>query len=84
VWPIGSSADVIHNWIESIGWLATAVFVSSYFFSRASLLRIAQMAGALLWISYGCLIGAFPVVVANFLVFAAAAGTLIRQARASV
>ena len=38
----------------------------------------AQMAGATLWIVYGALIGAIPVVVANGLVFAAAAWTLFR------
>ena len=41
-------------------------------------LRAAQMFGACLWILYGVLIGAIPVVVANGLVFAAAAWTLLR------
>jgi len=65
---------------EWLGWLATAVFVGSYFFKRPALLRAAQMSGAALWIVYGGLIGAIPVVVANGLVFAAAAWTL-RQAK---
>jgi hypothetical protein len=65
--------------IEMLGWTATAVFVASYFFSRAALLRLAQMAGAALWIAYGCLIGASPVIVANVLVFSAAAWTLWRD-----
>ena len=60
-----------------IGWIATAVFVSSYFFRRPAWLRGAQMLGAALWIVYGVLIGAIPVVVANGLVFAAAAWTLM-------
>jgi hypothetical protein len=63
---------------EMLGWVATAVFVGSYFFTRPALLRAAQMAGATLWIVYGALIGAIPVVVANGLVFAAAAWTLFR------
>ena len=63
---------------ETLGWVATALFVSSYFFTRAALLRAAQMLGASLWIVYGAMIGAIPVVVANALVFAAAAWTLIR------
>ena len=63
---------------EILGWIATAIFVSSYFFTRPALLRAAQMFGASLWIVYGALIGAIPVVVANGLVFAAAAWTLIR------
>ena len=67
---------------EYLGWIATAVFVSSYFFKRPALLRAAQMAGAVLWILYGVLIDALPVVVANGLVFSAAAWTLTFQARA--
>lgn len=68
--------------IEYLGWLATAVFVSSYFCSRPESLTRVQMAGALMWIVYGVLIGASPVVVANLLVFAAAAWTTARIARA--
>ncbi|MEO8016777.1 MAG: hypothetical protein ABI769_03105 [Pseudomonadota bacterium] len=64
---------------DMLGWIATAVFVSSYFFKRAALLRAAQMSGAALWIIYGVLIGAIPVVVANGLVFAAAAWTLAQS-----
>ena len=60
---------------ELLGWVATAVFVGSYFFKRPAWLRAAQMAGAALWIVYGVMISAIPVVVANGLVFAAAAWT---------
>lgn len=63
---------------EWLGWLATAVFVSSYFFSRPTALRAMQMAGALLWLTYGVMIDAWPVVVANLLVFSAAAWTALR------
>jgi uncharacterized protein with PQ loop repeat len=38
-----------------------------------------QMIGALLWITYGVLISASPVIVANVLVFSAAAWTLFRK-----
>jgi hypothetical protein len=72
---------VNHVVSESIGWAATAVFVGSYFFARPSLLRGAQMIGALLWLGYGVMINSLPVVVANVLVFAAAAFTLIRKTR---
>ena len=64
---------------EMLGWVATAIFVGSYFFKRPALLRAAQMVGATLWIVYGTLIGAVPVVVANGLVFLAAAWTLVRS-----
>jgi Trk-type K+ transport system membrane component len=60
---------------QILGWLATAVFVGSYFFSRPAALRAMQMAGALLWIVYGVLIDALPVIAANVLVFSAAAWT---------
>jgi hypothetical protein len=69
-----------HCWIEALGWTATGVFVGSYFFSRPSILRAVQMAGAVLWITYGLLIGASPVIVANALVFSAAAWTAFRKA----
>jgi hypothetical protein len=58
-----------------LGWLATAVFAGSYFCSRADHLRRTQMVGATMWVVYGVLIGAAPVVVANLLVLAAAAWT---------
>jgi hypothetical protein len=66
------------SWISALGWTATAVFVGSYFFSRPALLRAVQMIGAILWITYGLLIGASPVIVANALVFSAAAWTMLR------
>lgn len=66
---------------EYLGWIATAVFVSSYFFKKPAWLRAAQMAGAALWIVYGVMISAVPVVVANGLVFAAAAWTMATQTR---
>ena len=64
--------------IDYLGWAATAVFVSSYFFERPEVLRGVQMAGAVLWIVYGVLLGAIPVVVANLLVLSAAAWASVR------
>ena len=66
--------------VEALGWAATAVFVGSYF-TRASLLTRVQMIGALMWIAYGVLQHALPVVVANLLVFAAAGWTARRSRR---
>jgi hypothetical protein len=68
--------------IDGVGWMATGLFVGSYFFARPLALRSAQMLGALLWMIYGLLIGARPVVAANVLVIAAAAFTTIRAGRA--
>jgi hypothetical protein len=62
--------------IEFVGWVATAIFIASYFCKAAERLRRVQMIGALLWVIYGVLIGASPVVAANLLVLGAAAWTL--------
>jgi hypothetical protein len=64
---------------ETLGWIATAVFVGSYFFVRPAVLRAVQMSGAALWIVYGFLIGAIPVITANALVLTAAAWSLVRS-----
>jgi hypothetical protein len=66
-------------WIECLGWAATGVFVASYFFARPTFLRGVQMLGALLWVVYGVLIHASPVIVANVLVLSAAAWTTLRK-----
>ncbi|GAC1451798.1 MAG: hypothetical protein PVS2B3_01750 [Steroidobacteraceae bacterium] len=64
---------------QAFGWLATCVFVASYFFKRPSALRTVQMAGALLWVVYGLLIDSKPVIAANALVLTAAAWTAARS-----
>lgn len=51
--------------IEWIGWVATAMFAGSYFCKRPATLRRLQALASLLWIGYGILIGAAPVIVAN-------------------
>jgi hypothetical protein len=66
--------------IEYLGWLATAVFVASYLCTGSAALKRVQMLGALLWVVYGLLIGATPVVAANLLVFSVAGWTLTRHA----
>ena len=57
---------------EWIGWIATAAFAASYFFRRPDSLRRVQAIAALLWISYGIIIKAPPVIVANVVVAAVA------------
>ena len=64
-----------------IGWIATAVFSTSYFFKGASTLRWIQAGAALLWVTYGLLIHAMPVVVANVIVAAAAVYSSLAAAR---
>lgn len=68
---------------QILGWVATAVFVGSYFFKRPAALRAMQMAGSVLWIVYGVLIEATPVIAANVLVFGAAAWTFFARNPAS-
>jgi hypothetical protein len=51
-----------------IGWVATAVFAVSYFCKQPAALRRVQGVAALLWVVYGALIHAVPIVVANVVV----------------
>ena len=69
--------------IDALGWAATAVFVGSYFCKRPETLRRVQMLGALMWVAYGLLMNALPVVVANLLVLSAAAWTARRSPAAA-
>jgi inner membrane protein len=63
-----------------IGWVATACFGLSYFCKKPATLRLVQAGAALLWIVYGVLIHALPVVVANIIVAAAALYSALRSA----
>ncbi len=54
--------------LDWIGWVATAIFASSYFCKRPGTLRRIQALAAFLWIGYGLLIHALPVIVANLVV----------------
>jgi hypothetical protein len=51
--------------VDLLGWVATIIFVASYFTVR---LRMIQAFAALLWISYGVVIGSLPVIISNLLV----------------
>jgi hypothetical protein len=53
---------------EPIGWLATALFGASYFVKEPGRMRLVQAGAASVWIAYGVLIGAWPVIVANAVV----------------
>ncbi len=69
-----------YDWI---GWLATAVFLVSYFTKQPTSLRRVQGVAAILWALYGVLIHALPVIVANLLVAAAATLSSFRKASPS-
>jgi hypothetical protein len=66
-----------------IGWLATALIVSSYFSKHPATLRRVQSVAALAWAVYGALIHSLPVLVANVIVMSAAVWTSFRQPRAT-
>jgi Bacterial inner membrane protein len=67
--------------ISWIGWVATAVFAVSYFCKTPKSLRLVQAVAALMWVTYGLLIHALPVVVANVIVALAAVYSSIAPAR---
>jgi hypothetical protein len=67
-------------WLNVIGWTATAVFSTSYFFKEPSTLRKIQAAAASLWVLYGALIHSAPVIVANVIVGVAAVYTSVQLA----
>jgi hypothetical protein len=64
---------------EWIGWVATATFAASYFFRKPAALRRVQALAALLWIGYGVIIHAVPVIVANVVVAAVATYSSLRR-----
>jgi uncharacterized protein with PQ loop repeat len=64
---------------DSIGWLATAVFVTSYFTKHTVTLRRVQGCAACLWTAYGVLLHATPVIVANLIVAAVAIASSFRK-----
>jgi hypothetical protein len=53
---------------DLVGWAATALFASSYFWREPRRLRLTQAAAALLWLGYGIALRALPVIVANLIV----------------
>lgn len=67
--------------VDSLGWVATAAFVGSYFCTNPAALRRLQMIGAVMWMAYGLVMHAAPVFVANLLVLCAAAWTQRQMAR---
>jgi hypothetical protein len=61
-----------------VGWLATAVFLVSYFTKTPTGLRRVQGVAAGLWALYGVLIHSLPVIVANILVAGVAIASSIK------
>jgi uncharacterized protein with PQ loop repeat len=64
--------------LDWVGWLATAVFLVSYFTKTPTALRRVQGLAAGLWALYGVLIHSLPVIVANILVAGVAIASSIK------
>ena len=54
--------------VNGLGWIATALFATSYFCKTPRAMRRLQAAAALLWVGYGIWINALPVILANVIV----------------
>lgn len=65
--------------VDSIGWLATGVFLTSYIAKQSTTLRRIQGLAACLWVVYGVLIHASPIIVANVLVAGVAIASSFRR-----
>lgn len=65
--------------IAWFGWMATAVFTTSYFVAKTSTLKQIQAAAACLWIVYGVKTGSTPLIVSNLIVVAAVLITSLRN-----
>jgi hypothetical protein len=63
------------KYLDLLGWTATAVFSASYFTRKSKTLRWVQAGAALIWIAYGVMLHAIPVVVANCIVAIASIGS---------
>jgi hypothetical protein len=59
--------------MQWIGWAATAMTVASYFCRDQVVLRRVQATAALVWMGYGVIIAAPPIIAANVLVASVAA-----------
>jgi hypothetical protein len=64
---------------DALGWIATAVFSSSYFFRSGSALRRMQALAAFIWIGYGVAISSKPVVGANLIVAVGAIASTLKR-----
>ena len=64
--------------MQLIGWVATGLTVVSYFCRNPRTLRLVQATAALVWLTYGVVIGAKPIIAANVLVAGVAGWTTWR------
>lgn len=70
--------------LDGLGWIATAIFASSYLVKTTRALRRTQALAALLWVGYGVCMNALPVIVANLIVAALALYSDWKETRLSL
>jgi uncharacterized protein with PQ loop repeat len=66
-----------------IGWMATAVFMTSYISKSPAMLRRIQALASCLWLTYGVVIHSVPMIVANALVAVVALYSSFKTAKSS-
>jgi hypothetical protein len=69
--------------LNSLGWVATALFAASYLCKTPRAMRRLQAVAALLWVDYGIWMNALPIIVANLIVAALAIYSDWKQPRLS-
>lgn len=69
--------------LETLGWVATAVFAVSYAFRDPASLRKVQALAALLWIAYGFAIRSMPIIASNLIVATLALSSILAARRKS-
>jgi uncharacterized protein with PQ loop repeat len=69
--------------VDGLGWVATALFASSYFCKTSSAMRRVQALAALMWVGYGIWMNAPPIIVANLIVATLAVYSDWKQPRLS-
>lgn len=70
--------------LDWVGWAATAIFACSYFCRQPVPMRLVQALAALVWIGYGLLLHAAPVIAANLIVMVLATYSAWREYRSGV
>jgi hypothetical protein len=68
---------------DGLGWLATALFATSYICRTSRAMRRVQAFAALVWVGYGIWMNARPIIVANVIVAVLALYTDWKQPRLS-
>ncbi len=68
---------------DGLGWLATALFATSYICKTSRAMRRVQALAALLWVGYGIWMNALPIIVANVIVAVLALYTDWKQPKLS-